>query len=83
METAVGKSLRAKEKKTKVWRHMHLFFLIYHILILFPISQEDKVIRRELTAVLTPGTIVDTGMISNDLSTFILSVKVTQKHSHF
>lgn len=35
----------------------------------------DKVIRRELAAVLTAGTLVDTGMLQSDMSTYCMAIK--------
>ncbi|KAF2192150.1 DNA mismatch repair protein Msh6 [Zopfia rhizophila CBS 207.26] len=38
-------------------------------------AKEDKVIRRELAAVLTAGTLVDTGMLQDDMSTYCMAIK--------
>jgi DNA mismatch repair protein MSH6 len=38
-------------------------------------KKEDKVIRRELAAVLTSGTLVDTGMLQNDMATYCMAIK--------
>ncbi|CAG8467250.1 7721_t:CDS:10 [Acaulospora colombiana] len=38
-------------------------------------KKEDKVIRRELTSILTAGTIVDGGLLTNDMSTYCMSIK--------
>ncbi|KAI8389422.1 muts domain V-domain-containing protein [Blakeslea trispora] len=38
-------------------------------------SKADKVIRRELTSVLTAGTLVDAGLLTNELSTYCMSIK--------
>lgn len=38
-------------------------------------SKEDKIIRRELTCVLTAGTLVDSGLLTNDLGTYCMSIK--------
>ena len=38
-------------------------------------KKEDKVIRRELTCVLTGGTLVDDAMLVNEMSTYCMSVK--------
>lgn len=38
-------------------------------------KKEDKIIRRELACVLTSGTLVDGGLLTNDLSTFCMSIK--------
>ncbi|KAF2501654.1 DNA mismatch repair protein Msh6 [Lophium mytilinum] len=39
----------------------------------------DKVIRRELAAVLTAGTLVDGGMLQDDMATFCVAVKESEK----
>lgn len=38
-------------------------------------KKEDKVIRRELTCVLTAGTLVDDAMLVNEMSTYCMAVK--------
>ncbi|KAI9816035.1 MAG: DNA mismatch repair protein msh6 [Pycnora praestabilis] len=38
-------------------------------------QKEEKVIRRELACVLTAGTLVDGGMLQDDMSTFCVSIK--------
>jgi DNA mismatch repair protein MSH6 len=38
-------------------------------------KKADKVIRRELAAVLTAGTLVDTGMLQSDMSTYCMAIK--------
>jgi len=38
-------------------------------------GKDDKVIRRELAAVLTSGTLVDTGMLQDDMSTYCMAIK--------
>lgn len=40
-------------------------------------AKEDKIIRRELAQVLTAGTLVDGGMLQDDMSTYCVSIKVT------
>ncbi|KAF1973037.1 DNA mismatch repair protein Msh6 [Bimuria novae-zelandiae CBS 107.79] len=42
-------------------------------------KKEDKVIRRELAAVLTLGTLVDTGMLTDDMSKFCMAIKETDR----
>ncbi|KAF7722208.1 DNA mismatch repair protein msh6 [Apophysomyces ossiformis] len=37
-------------------------------------SKGDKIIRRELTSVLTAGTLVDAGLLTNDMSTYCMSI---------
>ncbi|KAI8335064.1 muts domain V-domain-containing protein [Chlamydoabsidia padenii] len=39
------------------------------------LSKEDKVIRRELTSVLTAGTLVDAGLLTDDMGTYCMSIK--------
>lgn len=41
--------------------------------------KEDSIIRRELTSILTGGTLVDSGMLTNDLATYCLAIKETPK----
>ncbi|CAG8542071.1 1112_t:CDS:10 [Diversispora eburnea] len=38
-------------------------------------KKEEKIIRRELTSILTAGTIVDGGLLTNEMSTFCMSIK--------
>ncbi|KAI9831111.1 MAG: hypothetical protein M1819_005199 [Sarea resinae] len=38
-------------------------------------QKEDKVIRRELACVLTSGTLVDGGMLQDDMSTYCVAIK--------
>lgn len=38
-------------------------------------KKESKIIRRELAAVLTSGTLVDTGMLQDDMSTYCMAIK--------
>ncbi|CAG8434233.1 1760_t:CDS:10 [Ambispora gerdemannii] len=38
-------------------------------------SKEEKVIRRELTSILTAGTLVEDGLLTNDMGTYCLSIK--------
>lgn len=38
-------------------------------------KKEDKVIRRELSCVLTGGTLVDEGMLVDDMSTYCMAIK--------
>ena len=41
-------------------------------------KKEEKIIRRELACVLTSGTLVDGGMLQDDMSTFCVSVKESE-----
>ncbi|ORX76754.1 DNA mismatch repair protein Msh6 [Anaeromyces robustus] len=38
-------------------------------------SKEEKVIKRELSQVLTAGTLVDSGFLTNDMSAYCMSIK--------
>ncbi|KAJ3219606.1 DNA mismatch repair protein msh6 [Dinochytrium kinnereticum] len=38
------------------------------------VDQEDNIIRRELTSILTTGTLVDSNLLSNDMSTYCMSI---------
>ncbi|CAO3601033.1 unnamed protein product [Absidia cylindrospora] len=38
-------------------------------------TKADKVIRRELTSVLTAGTLVDSGLLTDDMGTYCMSIK--------
>ncbi|KAL9611882.1 MAG: hypothetical protein Q9167_003496 [Letrouitia subvulpina] len=42
-------------------------------------AKEEKVIRRELASVLTAGTLVDGGMLQDDMSTFCVSIKESEQ----
>jgi len=42
-------------------------------------SKDDKVIRRELACVLTGGTLVDPGMLQDDMSTYCVSIKEAEQ----
>ncbi|KAH3972303.1 DNA mismatch repair protein [Parastagonospora nodorum] len=42
-------------------------------------KKADKVIRRELAAVLTAGTLVDTGMLQSDMSTYCMAIKEIER----
>lgn len=42
-------------------------------------KKEDKIIRRELAGVLTLGTLVDTGMLTDDMSKYCMAIKETDR----
>ncbi|KAL8773667.1 MAG: hypothetical protein Q9209_001433 [Squamulea sp. 1 TL-2023] len=42
-------------------------------------AKEEKVIRRELACVLTAGTLVDGGMLQDDMSTYCVSIKESEQ----
>ncbi|EGW32474.1 mismatch repair ATPase MSH6 [Spathaspora passalidarum NRRL Y-27907] len=42
-------------------------------------TKEEKIIKRELTGILTGGTLTDLDMISDDMSTYCLSIKEEEK----
>ncbi|KAF2264382.1 DNA mismatch repair protein Msh6 [Lojkania enalia] len=44
-------------------------------------GKDDKVIRRELAAVLTAGTLVDTGMLQDDMSTYCMAIKEIDRNN--
>jgi DNA mismatch repair protein MSH6 len=60
MESALGKEMRERDDKGSKTKAA---------------SKADKVIRRELAAVLTSGTLVDTGMLQSDMSTYCMAIK--------
>ncbi|KAF2454349.1 muts domain V-domain-containing protein [Lineolata rhizophorae] len=68
METALGKEMRERDAKpsSKVVKSTGK-------------DKENKVIRRELSAVLTAGTLVDGGMLQDDMSTFCVAIKEFEK----
>ncbi|RUS19437.1 hypothetical protein BC937DRAFT_87471 [Endogone sp. FLAS-F59071] len=45
-------------------------------------GKEDKIIRRELSCVLTAGTLVDTGMLTAEMGTYCMSVKEYSPADH-
>ena len=42
-------------------------------------KKEEKIIRRELASVLTAGTLVDGGMLQDDMATYCAAIKETEK----
>jgi len=62
METALGKDMRERGEKTGAKKP----------------QKEEKVIRRELAAVLTGGTLVDGGMLQDDMATFCAAIKESE-----
>lgn len=59
METALGKDMRERDEKTGKGGKP---------------KKEEKVIRRELASVLTSGTLVDGGMLQDDMSTYCAAI---------
>ncbi|KAL2916362.1 DNA mismatch repair protein msh6 [Polyrhizophydium stewartii] len=45
-------------------------------------KKEDKIIRRELTSVLTAGTLVDAGLLTKDMGTYCMSIREEIKADH-
>jgi DNA mismatch repair ATPase MutS len=46
-------------------------------------SKADKIIKRGLSYVLTAGTLVDSGLLTSDMSIYCMSIKVgTEKSSY-
>ncbi|KAF2691856.1 DNA mismatch repair protein Msh6 [Lentithecium fluviatile CBS 122367] len=60
MESALGKEMRERDDEKPAKKGK---------------AKEDKIIRRELAAVLTSGTLVDTGMLQGDMSTYCMAIK--------
>ncbi|KAL1796339.1 hypothetical protein ACET3X_004879 [Alternaria dauci] len=60
MESALGKEMRERDDKGKTPKKA---------------GKENKVIRRELATVLTSGTLVDTGMLQSEMSTYCMAIK--------
>jgi len=66
MESALAKEMRERDDKGEKGKTA---------------KKVDKVIRRELAAVLTSGTLVDTGMLQNDMSTYCMAIKEIDRDS--
>ncbi len=64
MESALAKEMRERDDKGSKGKAP---------------AKADKVIRRELAAVLTSGTLVDTGMLQDDMSTYCMAVKEIER----
>lgn len=62
MESALAKEMRERDDKKPAVKGKGK-------------AKEDKVIRRELAAVLTSATLVDTGMLQNDNATYCMAIK--------
>ncbi len=43
------------------------------------IAKEDKILKRELACILTSGTLVDGAMLQDDMSTFCVSIKESER----
>lgn len=67
MENALAKEMRERDEKTLSAKEKKQK------------EKEEKVIRRELTAVLTRGTLVDGGMLQGDMSTYCAAIKENDK----
>lgn len=67
METALGKDMRERDEKPDKSAKKGKD------------DKADKVIRRELACVLTAGTLVDGAMLQNDMSTWCVSIKESEK----
>ncbi|RAR01164.1 DNA mismatch repair protein MutS [Stemphylium lycopersici] len=61
MESALGKEMRERDDKGKTPKK--------------PEKKGKEVIRRELATVLTSGTLVDTGMLQSEMSTYCMAIK--------
>ncbi|KAF2148704.1 DNA mismatch repair protein Msh6 [Myriangium duriaei CBS 260.36] len=64
MESALAKDMRERDEKTASKKAKPV--------------KEEKVIRRELAAVLTSGTLVDGGMLQDDMATFCAAIKESE-----
>lgn len=47
-----------------------------------PAKKEEKIIRRELSSVLTSGTLVDGAMLQDDMSTYCVAIKELDRDNH-
>ncbi|KAB8337133.1 hypothetical protein FH972_021437 [Carpinus fangiana] len=65
MESALAKEMRERDDITKTPKQKAKE------------AKENKVIRRELAAVFTSGTLVDGGMLQNDMATYCVAIKET------
>jgi DNA mismatch repair protein MSH6 len=45
-------------------------------------KKEDKIIKRELTCVLTSGTLVDSAFLTSDMSTYCMAIKEVKETEH-
>ncbi|USP82318.1 hypothetical protein yc1106_09592 [Curvularia clavata] len=61
MESALGKEMRERDDKGKTPKKAE--------------KKGKEVIRRELATVLTSGTLVDTGMLQSEMSTYCMAIK--------
>ncbi|CAO2657216.1 Nn.00g033420.m01.CDS01 [Neocucurbitaria sp. VM-36] len=66
MESALAKEMRERDGKADKGKNL---------------KKADKVIRRELAAVLTSGTLVDTGMLQDDMSTYCMAIKEIDRNN--
>ncbi|RII23154.1 hypothetical protein CUC08_Gglean011976 [Alternaria sp. MG1] len=66
MESALGKEMRERDDKGKTPKKA---------------GKENKVIRRELATVLTSGTLVDTGMLQSEMSTYCMAIKEIDRNN--
>ncbi|KAF2755000.1 DNA mismatch repair protein Msh6 [Pseudovirgaria hyperparasitica] len=63
MESALAKEMRERDDDKPVKKA----------------GKEDKIIKRELSAVLTSGTLVDAGMLQDDMSTYCAAIKEVER----
>ncbi|TPX61213.1 hypothetical protein PhCBS80983_g01244 [Powellomyces hirtus] len=45
-------------------------------------TSENKIINRELTCILTTGTLIDAGLLTNDMGTYCMAIKETLEADH-
>lgn len=67
METALAKEMRERDEEPVKKG---------------PAKKEEKVIRRELAAILTAGTLVEPAMLQDDMSTYCAAIKEIDRDNH-
>ncbi|KAK5952604.1 DNA mismatch repair protein msh6 [Knufia fluminis] len=65
-ETALGKDMRERDEKDEKTKKK-------------PAKKEPSIIKRELACVLTAGTLVDGAMLQDDMSTWCVAIKESEK----
>jgi len=64
-ETALGKDMRERDEKDEKSKNKQ--------------TKKDSIIKRELACVLTAGTLVDGAMLQDDMSTWCVAIKESEK----
>ncbi|KAI8824787.1 DNA mismatch repair protein msh6 [Fimicolochytrium jonesii] len=70
-ETAVGKAMRDRDNSATS-----------HLGKKSAPEEKTKVINRELTCILTTGTLIDSGLLTNDMGTYCMAIKEVQEAEH-